>query len=271
MNPLDQVEVDGKWRPSCNSKGQLIHPDEDGIRNFWRWFNESKVVDTFGRPIVVYHGTSNLENMNAFNPDLTGGGNDQIGSGFYFTTDPVEASGYTSASTPTTDHQKKLGSGDHPGVVAVYLSIRSPIQVNGATLNDTAIDVTQKQAEYIISRAPDIRDINNSPIGNWIDIWSAGKVTDAMISKVARSYLGASLISLENDFYRSNSHAFRETVNQVLPHDGVTQRFEDGKTHWVAWFPNQIKSAIGNSGRFDANNPDISDRQPPSARKRAQP
>jgi len=51
------IEVDGVIRPATNSNGQRIAQTEEGLRNFWRWFGDSKVVDADGRPLVVYHGT----------------------------------------------------------------------------------------------------------------------------------------------------------------------------------------------------------------------
>jgi len=51
------IEVDGVSRPTTNSEGRPIHPTEEGVRNFWRWFGDSKVVDEDGKPLVVYHGT----------------------------------------------------------------------------------------------------------------------------------------------------------------------------------------------------------------------
>lgn len=54
----DTIEVDGIQRPTVNSNGQQIHNTEEGVRNFWRWFGDSKVVDADGRPLVVYHGTN---------------------------------------------------------------------------------------------------------------------------------------------------------------------------------------------------------------------
>ena len=43
------VEVDGVERPTTNSKGQPIHPDIQGVRNFWRWFSPSpgQLLDGF--------------------------------------------------------------------------------------------------------------------------------------------------------------------------------------------------------------------------------
>src|SRR5690606_29107474 len=53
----ETIEMDGAERPTTNSNGQPIAATEEGIRNFWRWFGDSKVVDEQGRPLVVYHGT----------------------------------------------------------------------------------------------------------------------------------------------------------------------------------------------------------------------
>jgi len=51
------IKVDGVVRPAQNSKGQPIHWSEEGTRNFWRGFGDSKAVDGEGRPLVVFHGT----------------------------------------------------------------------------------------------------------------------------------------------------------------------------------------------------------------------
>jgi len=56
--------VDGTERPALNSNGKPIHWSEEGVRNFWRWFGDSKVVDAQGRPLVVYH--SSLEDLDRF-------------------------------------------------------------------------------------------------------------------------------------------------------------------------------------------------------------
>lgn len=53
----DTIEIDGVERPTRNSKGQPLAQTEEGVRNFWNWFGDSKVVDAQGRPLVVYHGT----------------------------------------------------------------------------------------------------------------------------------------------------------------------------------------------------------------------
>jgi len=51
------INIDGIERSTTNSLGKQIHGTEEGVRNFWKWFGDSKVVDESGRPLVVYHGT----------------------------------------------------------------------------------------------------------------------------------------------------------------------------------------------------------------------
>jgi hypothetical protein len=51
------IDVDGVQRPTENSSGRLIHPTEEGVRNFWRWMNggmERGRVDQAGRRSQEY-------------------------------------------------------------------------------------------------------------------------------------------------------------------------------------------------------------------------
>ena len=53
----DTIDIDGKQRSTTNSLGKPIHSTEEGIRNFWKWFGDSKAVDNSDRPLIVYRGT----------------------------------------------------------------------------------------------------------------------------------------------------------------------------------------------------------------------
>lgn len=238
------VWIDSVERPAQNSLGQAIAQTQDGLVSFWRWFADSSAVDALGRPLVLYHGTGNLENLDSFDPGLTGNGNDQIGSGFYFTTSTEEASAYTTAITPQAgENAIKLGGDASPGVAIVYLNIRHPVSVNGHTLKDEDLSLTIKQAAQVIRRAPHIYDLEESPLQNWHDIWLEG-IQERMIDGVAKHYKGTSLISLENDFFRDHSTAFREALRDTTGRDGASIVFPNEKVHWVAWFPDQIRPAL---------------------------
>lgn len=60
----DILMINGKERPTQNSNGQPIAATEEGVRNFWNWFGDSKVVDEQGRPLVVYHGAPDARFVN---------------------------------------------------------------------------------------------------------------------------------------------------------------------------------------------------------------
>ena len=103
------INVDGKERPTTNSSGQQIAGTDEALRNFWRWFGDSKVVDENGRPLVVYHGTGN--DFSTFMPSDGG----EYGAGIYLTPDAEGASSYARYRGRTA-----------PNVMPVYVSIKNP-------------------------------------------------------------------------------------------------------------------------------------------------
>jgi len=119
------IEIGGKQRPTTNSNGNPIHATEEGIRNFYKWFGNSEVVDKQGRPLVVYHGTPTEFYKFAKEKQIAG----YYGKGFYFT-DIMEK----------TDHYK----GKDGQVMEVYLSAKNILVINNETpqsvLNDLAGD-----------------------------------------------------------------------------------------------------------------------------------
>lgn len=89
------------------SKGSQIDTPE-----FKKWFGDSKVVDSQGKPLVVYHGTD--KDFNEFDINKSGESSDtgMWGKGFYFSDNPDYAS-----------HYAKKGKGN---VKPVYISIKNP-------------------------------------------------------------------------------------------------------------------------------------------------
>ncbi|NLA80607.1 MAG: hypothetical protein GX853_07690, partial [Chloroflexi bacterium] len=60
------ININGVEKPTTNSEGKPIHSTEEGVRNFYEWFGDSKVVDEQGRPLVVYHGKRTPEQFYSF-------------------------------------------------------------------------------------------------------------------------------------------------------------------------------------------------------------
>ena len=98
----------GKW-----TKGGHDTPE------FRKWFAGSKVVDAHGKPLRVYHGTT--EDFNAFDPAHLGEGTgkaEDTQHGYFFASNPNAADQYTWKDGDQTGH-----------VLPVYLSIKNPLTV----------------------------------------------------------------------------------------------------------------------------------------------
>lgn len=122
------VVVDGVKRPAMNSEGRPIHPTQEGLRNFWRWFGNSRVVDDQGRPLVVYHGTR--ADIHAFAGEKVKG-RFPNSEGFYFTSRPGHASVYADSIdnavndfNPSSQFAKPVAEGGN--VMPVYVSVQNP-------------------------------------------------------------------------------------------------------------------------------------------------
>jgi CHASE3 domain sensor protein len=100
----DEIIVDGKVRPTKNSDGRLIENDPQKLRNFWRFFGESLVVDKDGRPLVMYHSTKSDFDVFDTTREAT------MGEGSFFGRRP----------------NMKFAQGEGGNVMPVYLSIRNP-------------------------------------------------------------------------------------------------------------------------------------------------
>jgi hypothetical protein len=82
----ETIVVDGIERPTKNSNGDLIGNTVESLTNFWKWFGDSKVVDEYGRPLVVYHG-SDVSEIEVFDNQANQTKQRQIGAekGYFFT------------------------------------------------------------------------------------------------------------------------------------------------------------------------------------------
>ena len=77
---LDTININGIERPVYNSAGKRIAETEEGLRNFYTWFGDSKVVDEQGRPRVGVHYTN--EQFDVFDVNKARQNSDIVG--FFF-------------------------------------------------------------------------------------------------------------------------------------------------------------------------------------------
>lgn len=188
---------------------------------FKKFFGNSKVVDAAGNPMVVYHGTN--ADVTAFDDTASGansGNRGFLGRGFYFSSSPQSASMYAGVTRPQgTDTWRRTDGGN---VMPVYLSLQNPLKISEKGLSKKAADA-----------------LNSVP------------VTGLKFFEGDRGVDGDLALAVEQN--PELSDAIRSALT-ALGYDGV---IVDGGREIVAFRPEQIKSATGNNGQFNASNPDI--------------
>ena len=111
----------------CPSLDRALAPNgRPAAENFRAWFRDSKVVDSAGRPLVVYHGTD--QEFSGFSKDCIGDNFRADERGFFFISDPKQASNY--------DENDTVGLGKRPGgnVIPAYISLQRPLVVDDLLL-----------------------------------------------------------------------------------------------------------------------------------------
>lgn len=165
-----------------------------------------------------FHGTPHV--FEAFDPDRLGQGNDQLGSGFYFTDKEATALGYAEG-----------GSG---GVMVVSLDILAPLPENAS--------FTRNQIEAMLRASPLFDDL----ISNWGEVAFEGEATvvGRAVSAYEQMCEGSDdalqvLNAISNDLWGGYEADFLRAVREATGHDGLF-RSHGEETHAVAWFPEQV-------------------------------
>ena len=209
------VVVDGVERTALNSEGKPIHPTIEGVRNFWRWFGESKVVDDQGRPLVVHHGTPD-KGFEQF--DLSKSGTRDpgwIGRGIYLTTDGAAAIGYANT-----------GRGENRGVYELYASIKNPFMWGEKDYGAYGLVMTGAPLPSFLQQA----------------VYEKTGYRHDPNEKMSTAQMNRTIDSI--------SRAIREVLIE-RGYDGVITTYGDGGYEMMAIAGNQIKSATGNYGTFN--------------------
>ncbi len=212
---------------------------------FKKWFGESKVVDSSGAPLVVYHGTP-AAGLRIFDDSKIGANGRAEGAGFYFTTDKQVADAY----------------GQRGETLQVYLSIKKPLHYD-------AKPFTQAQMQKVLAAVAKVEEQDTGT--DWRDgflsnyVYTYSKPLDTVVREAARSFNGDET-ALDQISGIVSSGVDATTVNtgltNALGYDGYFSKGFSGEGKgggdiWVAMKSEQVKSATDNTGAFDAKNPDI--------------
>lgn len=138
----DEIEINGELRKTHNSDGQRIAKTEEGLRAFYEWFGDSKVVDEQGRPLIVYHGTK--KTFDAFDEEKISKNHKKLyyGKGFYFTKDYYTAQNYGKKIMP------------------VYLKISNP-SWSDLDLKEGSDGIFGTRGTYVVFEPEQIKSVEN--------------------------------------------------------------------------------------------------------------
>lgn len=243
----DVIEIDGVARPTRNSLGQPIAGSEEGVRNFYAWFGESKVVDEEGRPLVVYHGSGQA--IDAFNTD--GGRGKTFGTGAFFTSNSATASTYAVGASAS--------------VSPVYLAMSKPavFDAKGANWNgidkkaavNLPVETVPDENEALIAELEG-RDANQ----NAVKTLKAKKTTLGRLLPDEFQW-GDEMFSTDDLARWSRKTGYESVIIQNVKDHGPsgmhsTDEARTPSTLYVAFSPTQIKS-INNRGTYSPSDPRI--------------
>lgn len=193
-------------------------------------------METRRRPLIehdpekkVYHGTG--ADIEVFDYRFCEIGNDQLGSGFYFTDFYPTANDYSTRLLPGKGAKP---GGDCANVIVAQLDLNNPISP------DTVATLTVAQIRQIMLASPYL----DEALTNWGDVESDGR--EKVLRMAAKTYAmpDAPVLdifnNLSNDFFKGAFGTFAKAVRDATGYDGVIAKQDDEETHYVAWFPDQI-------------------------------
>lgn len=220
---------------------QLSEEVDDSVTEtpaFKRWFGDSKVVDESGKPIRVFHGTK--ADFEAFkNRDI----------GFHF--GAIEQAEDRSGHGRDDVGSKVWEPGER--FYPVYLKIENPLETEDAgawdharDANDVIRDALEDHGladEFTAIFAHRI-DALPTPLDARYDVHTQGRTMRGLIAEM-RAWL--------------KSKGF-DGIRYINDHEGLNPgdyTRELDKYAWIAFDPNQIKSASANQGTFDPKSDSI--------------
>jgi hypothetical protein len=228
---------------------------------FKQWFGESEAAD-WGGPTVVYHGTN--ASFEAFDASRLGDNTDHGTAklGFFFAASPVVSETFA-------------GKGDGANILPVYLSIQNPYRMDPQEFVNLLEGREQDSDEVLADIADEFRGtgyaIENAFYGQTpyvVETERNREVDSDDLPDDIRALLDRAVKALGPSDTRDAANPARMAeFRQRLEADGYDGIIVEGNngtewreldaTNYVAFRPEQIKSAIANSGAFSRADPRI--------------
>ena len=226
---------------------------------FKAWFGDSKVVDVFNRPKMMYHGTA--QDITEFRPKQAGA--------IFLTDDPNFARGFSRDSQMwMAAHADQFLTPEQldKGVKQAIKIIRSEYGNDSLGKEMIASLASGKYADATPEAQMTLRSVykNMLPTGpNTMPVYVSAqdpfdydnpKHIDRVMDKLKNSDMWREAI--ENGNWNIIEKSVIQEAIKAAGFDGFYVQ-EQGRKNLAVYEPTQIKSATGNIGTYDATNPDI--------------
>lgn len=211
-------------------------------KEFKKWFGDSKVVDKEGNPIKVYHGTN--QDIKSFNPEKGYAPTDRLGSWFGVNRGVAEkrAKSYVDVY------------GGNQKIYETYLKIENPKEFK------TRQEVDRFVAKNMVLDFNELTDIKEMMGELYVESpedfkASTNDLENYNTDPAARERVNKDVINSGDAFSDDIAQYVRETMKG---YDGIKIEDDQGEGNvYVAFSPNQIKSADKNTGEFNPESTDI--------------
>lgn len=217
-------------------RAAMISPEERAA-NFKNWFGDSKAVDEAGNPLVVHHGTYSQPFVEF---DVSGE------SGLH----PTSRIG--AFFTPSKEVAETFGN----RIEDVYISSRNPYEISA----EDYYNLFSREKEF-----ERLRGLNSQKAREAIESAASGEggLPDSFIAKrVAKLVKEMDAAGSDALLVKAYNHDLDDIPKKALRGNWK----ELTRDVWVARTPTQIKSATGNRGTFDPNDPNITNFNAPTTR-----
>lgn len=210
-------------------------PAQTETEPFKKWFGDSKATDNSGKPIVLYHGTS--EDFDEFRPSRYG----TFGPNIYLTTDPGRASRFAMGMRSDPNAAPR----EQGQVIPVYAKIEIPFDdefiKSHPDWRSYFLDEIKRDTRFPTGSPSDFKGVSNQ-LKTLIDKLTdnTASVSDLFLYDAGRGFKGV----------WSFSNGFSDVIKNA-GFDGIISQNDGGETEYVVFKPTQLKSAISNKGTFN--------------------
>lgn len=217
---------------------------------FKQWFGDSKIVDANGNPRVMYHGTA--RDISEFKPQQAGA--------IFITDNPDTAARYSSESIQwVAEHAPEFLSPKQ--MMDSVKTAKSLLKKNGYT--DKQIAALQQDKGFY--KTDEFREAASKYLGSGENILPLYVRAENIFDYDNPDHVKAVMDKVKGlkaeSFDRTNNWTTIEApeVQKAIKELGFDSFYvaEHGDKNLAVYDPAQIKSATGNEGTYDINNPDI--------------